>query len=171
MDKFKPILGRLAPMRNIQVKTKYNPWISQDTISLMKDRDNLQKDAAQTGDKNKWDQYKKIRNKINNKLKYEEKCWQRRKLEQCNGDSKSSWKTVKSILNWKSFGGPSQLFYKGQIKTKSKEIADSQNECFIKKVNDIRKNLPPQTNNPIEILKNILKNYIATFCFQPVHPN
>ena len=62
MDKFKPILDRMAPMRNIQIKTNYNPWISQDTLSLMKERDKLQKDAAETSDKNIWDQYKKMRN-------------------------------------------------------------------------------------------------------------
>ena len=52
MDKFKPILDRMAPMINIQIKTNYNLWISQDTLSLMKERDKLQKDAAETSDKN-----------------------------------------------------------------------------------------------------------------------
>ena len=66
---------------------------------MMKERDQLHRIAGQNGAKENWDNYKKLRNKINNRLKYEEKQWQSSKLKECKGDSKSTWKALKSILN------------------------------------------------------------------------
>ena len=60
--------------------------------------------------------------------------WQAKTLEQCKGDSKSSWNTIKSILNWKSSGAPTKLFYKGEMKALSQPIADGQNEHFVNKI-------------------------------------
>ena len=98
---------------------------------MMKERNELQKIASESNSKEDWKQYKKIRNVINNRLKYEERMYQRNKLTQFSGDSKNTWKTMKSILNWKHSGAPSKLFYKGEIKTKSEEIANCQNSYFI----------------------------------------
>ena len=121
----------MAPLRAVQVRTNYAPWLSTKTIILMKERDTLHEKAAQSGRREDWLLFKAVRNKINNRLKYEENKWQKAKLEKCGDDSKSVWKNVKGILNWKSSGSPNQLFYKGTLLTKSKELADAQNDYFI----------------------------------------
>ena len=54
--------------------------------------------------------FKSVRNKINTRLKYKERNWQKTKLEQCGDNSKSAWKNVKGILNWKSSGSPNHYF-------------------------------------------------------------
>ena len=41
----------------------------------MKERDKLQEIAAGTKDTDDWRKYKHIRNRINNRLKYEENNW------------------------------------------------------------------------------------------------
>ena len=109
------ILDTMAPIRTIQVRTKYNPWISKITLNLMKERDDLQKKAAETKDSDDWKEFKKIRNKVNNRLKFEEKNWQKLKLEECGENSGKVWKNVKGLLNWKSSGSPNQLFYNGSL--------------------------------------------------------
>ena len=42
------ILDTLAPMKTIQVRTRYAPWLSTCTVSLMKERDRQQKIASET---------------------------------------------------------------------------------------------------------------------------
>ena len=42
------ILDTMAPMRTIQVRTKYNAWISETALNLMKERDSAQQKAATT---------------------------------------------------------------------------------------------------------------------------
>ena len=90
-----------------------------------------------------WKQYKILRNKINNRLKYEEKYFQRKKLQECNNSSLKSWKTMKNILNWHSSGAPNRLFYYGKIRTKSQDKADKIHILLIK-FNRLKWNLPPQ---------------------------
>ena len=50
-----------------------------------------------------------------------------------------------SILNWNNSGSPTKLFYDGELKTKSKDIADCQNSFFINKTRGLK--LPPRLQN------------------------
>ena len=119
------ILDTLAPMKTVQVRTKYAPWLSKHTIELMKERNKLQKVASETKCRDDWLKFKAVRNQVNNGLKYEESKWNRNKLEECEGNPSKTWRKVKNILNWKSCGSPSQLFYKGRLISKPQELADA----------------------------------------------
>ena len=68
-DKLTFILDTMAPMRTIQVRKKYAPWLSKTTLELMKERDKLQKIAVETKDRDDWTKFKHARNKINNRLR------------------------------------------------------------------------------------------------------
>ena len=170
-DKITFILDSMAPLRTIQVRTSYAPWLSKETINLMKERDTLQKKASETGSREDWVKFKSVRNKINNRLKYEERYWQKAKLDQCGDNSKSVWKNVKGILNWKSSGSPNQLFYKGALVTKSQDLADAQNEYFVDKITTIRENLPPPTSDPLSKLRAIMQGRQCSFSLSAVHPD
>ena len=63
-SKITNILDQMAPMKTIQVRSSYNPWISQETKDLMTERNQAQKEAAETGDPDKWRKYKQLRNRI-----------------------------------------------------------------------------------------------------------
>ena len=69
------ILDTLAPMKNIQVRTRYAPWLSKQTIELMKERNHHQKVASETRSRDYWLKFKTLRNQVNNRLKYEETKW------------------------------------------------------------------------------------------------
>ena len=47
-DKITTVLDSMAPMRTVQVRTNYAPWLSQDTKHMMSERDSLQRRAART---------------------------------------------------------------------------------------------------------------------------
>ena len=76
-------------LKTIQIKSKYNPWISEETKEMMKQRDKLHEDACKSGN---WSEFKRIRNKVSNRLKFEENHHKKMKFQECKGDSKSSWK-------------------------------------------------------------------------------
>ena len=77
---------------------------------------------------------------MNNRLIYEEYIGKTQVLYECGKNSAKTWKKVKSILSWTSSGSPKQLFHKGLMPTKFSDIAYSQNEYFVEKVQQIRAN-------------------------------
>ena len=170
-DKITFILDEMAPMKTIQIRSNYNPWLSQQTKDMMEERDRMQKLAVETKDQEDWKKYKMLRNKINNRLKSEEKDWQRKKIAECGQDSSKIWKNMKNILNWTSSGSPSQLFHNGQLVTKSQDIASTQNEFFLEKVRLIRENLPPPVIDPLAKLESLMVGRTCNFGLTAVHPD
>ena len=169
--KITSILDMMAPMKTFQVRNSYAPWLSEETVKLMKVRDELHKLASETRDRDDWTRFKQMRNRINNRLKYEESYWQKLRLDECGSNSAKVWKNVKGILNWQSSGSPSKLFYKGSLRTKAQDIADSQNEYFIEKVSQIRANLPEPVADPLSKLKSLMSDRQCSFMLQIVHPD
>ena len=170
-DKITFILDTMAPIRTIQVRKRFAPWLSQVTLDLMKERDQLQKLAAQTRNRDDWQKFKCTRNKVNNRLKYEERNWQKVQLDECGSDSKKVWKNVKGILNWKSSGSPSQLFYKGSLIQKPAELAAAQNEYFVEKIETIIANMPNPVSDPLSCLKSKMAGRKCSLELSAVHPD
>ena len=164
------ILDEAAPMKTIQVRTKYAPWLSRQTVELIKERNNLQREASKNNDKEIWKKFKVLRNKINNRLKFEERNWHKLKLEECGENSSKTWKNVKGILQWKTSGSPNQLFCNGKLISRPQELADAQNEFFLKKIDIIRENLPPSSSDPLQTLKKVMNGRTCNFSLSPVHP-
>ena len=92
-------------------------------------------------------------------------------FEECGKNSAKTWKNVKGILNWQSSGSPSKLFYKGSLRTKSQDIADSQNDFFIDKINQIRSNLPAPIADPLSKLRSLMMGRQCSFKLDIVHPD
>ena len=170
-EKLTGILDKMAPLRTIQIRTNYNPFISEETLKMMKERDKLQKIASETKNKDDWKTYKQLRNKVNNRFKDEEYKGKRQALEECGENSAKIWKKVKSILNWCTSGSPNKLFYEGKLQTKSQDIADSQNDYFVGKVNQIRSKMPPPLSDPLAKLKKLMRGRTCSFSLAPVHPD
>ena len=165
------ILDIMAPMKTFQVRANYAPFLSKETRDLMKARDELHKLASDTKNKDDWDRYKKIRNKINNRLKYEESVWKKSRLKSCGDSPGKIWKNVRGILGWQSSGSPSKLFYKGVLRTKAQDIADAQNEFFVQKVDKIRAEMPPPLSDPLSKLKSLMMGRKCSFSMSMVEPD
>ena len=60
------ILDTMAPMRTIQVRVKYAPWLTKTTVDLMRERDQQQRVASETHTDEDWKKFKALRNRINN---------------------------------------------------------------------------------------------------------
>ena len=157
-NKINEILDVMAPMRSFQVRTKYAPWMSQQTKDVIKERDQAQKKAAETKDPDDWRMYKHLRNKITNILRVEKKQWQSSKLTQFGNDTSAIWKNVKNWLGWSIGGPPTKLMSNGNIFSKPKDLAKIMNTFFVNKVKLLRENLPRNVGDPLALVRKLIEN-------------
>ena len=170
-SKLNEILDRVAPIKTIQIRTNYSPWLSDETKTLMAERNNAQKIASITQTPEDWKKFKSLRNQVNNRLKNEKYCWKKNKLENCNNDSGKLWKNIMGWLKWSSSGSPTKLFYEGKLENKPGNIANIMNNFFINKVKNILKNIPAPVIDPLETLRKLMANRTCQFKLNTVHPD
>ena len=168
--KLTDLLDSMAPIRTIQVRSKYAAWLSEQTKALLKQRDSAQVVAASSGSQDDWRNYKNLRNSATARMRREKKAWEMQKLDSAQHSSSILWKNVKSWLNWGDSGPPSKLFFNGEMITKPPRIATIMNNFFISKVENLKARIPASDSDPLEKLREVVKNRECTFTFRPVTP-
>ena len=148
-EQFKFVVNKHAPWIIFQLGKCYCPWLTDETMELMKQRDSwkamskeldtVSPDCANEEQKAAWGEYKILRNKINNMKGKEERLYKQKKVEENMEDTAKVWKVTKTFMGWKTTGSPTQLEEKGKLITSAKVIAQVMNEFFIDKVRLIRK--------------------------------
>ena len=114
-SKLGKILDVMAPIKTIQIGTRYAPWLSDNTKKLLEKRNTAQKVASTTRDPDDWRHYKHLRNTATAKMNLENKNWEIKKLSNTDHDCGTLWNNVKSFIGWNNSGPPSQLFHNGQF--------------------------------------------------------
>ena len=85
-EKVTSILHQFAPIKTIQVRTNYAPWISRDTLDLMKERNMAQQRASMSNLHEDWEFYRQLRNHVTRILKNEKSEWRAQKLKAMGRD-------------------------------------------------------------------------------------
>ena len=137
----------------------------------MKARNQAQLRASRTQRQEDWNEYKRLRNQVNNRLKFEKSNYSRKKLKECNSNPKETWQCVKSLLAWSSGGPPTQLVSNGSLLTKPSDLSETMNSYFINKVKKLRQQLPESPGDPSELVKKLMTGVNCTFSFRPVLPD
>jgi hypothetical protein len=96
---FLEISAKHVPCKRMRLKDRCNPWISNDTIDMMKRRDHLKSLAVKNKDDLLWKQYKELRNSITKKIKIDKKNYYKEKLDECGRNPKKVWKLINKITN------------------------------------------------------------------------
>ena len=88
------ILDEMAPIRTIQIREKYAPWLSLNTKQKMAERDQAQQKALQSKLAAEWKAYKLLTHNVNYIFRSEKRNWQHKKFQQCEEehDTKQIWK-------------------------------------------------------------------------------
>ena len=168
--KLTDILDTMAPIKTIQVRSRYAAWLSEQTKAVLKERDVAQSIASQTGDQDDWRNYKNLRNSAVSRMRAEKKSWELNKMDNTQHSSSALWKNVKGWLNWGDSGPPNKLFHNGTIISKPARVATIMNEYFINKVTQLRGRIPAADSDPNTTLRQTLRNRQSTFTLQPVAP-
>ena len=116
-------------------------------MNLMEERDRLKEEAKVLSTSGSvdtaqlWRNYKKLRNKINNRVKQEEVQYKKTKVAECQNCPSKMWGIAKKFMDYSAPGPPSQLEVEDDKKitlyTKSRDLARIMNEYFIEKVRTI----------------------------------
>ena len=124
--KLTDILDKMAPVKKVQIKTRYATWVSDATKERMETRNLAQETASLTGLAEDWDQYKMLRNEVTGVLRKDKVEWQQSKLKSCEetGDTGKLWKNILGWLNWSSSSSPTKLPNERNLETSPKKIAD-----------------------------------------------
>ena len=170
--KLNVILDEMAPVKKIQLRTNFAPWISEQCKAEMDSRDAAHKTAAESGLDTDWDTFRQVRNSVTRMVRKEKEAWKRRKVEGCQANSSSCWKNVMGWLGWRSSGSPTQLYSGARVETSPQRMANIMNEYYVKKVADIRAALPPPSEDPLARLRTAMAGSTAPeFHLRPVHPD
>ena len=77
---FGTILNKHAPLKTFQVRNNYSPWISKKTHDKIAQREKLKLEAANESDLLKLQEYKTLRNQIQEDLEKDEENYYKEKF-------------------------------------------------------------------------------------------
>ena len=104
-------------------------------------------------------------------MKLEKSSWQKQRLDHSQNSSTNLWKSIKTCLNWKSAGPPSQLFQDGVLINTPEGLATTMNRFFINKVERLRQSIPGSNIDPLSMLRETMSQRSCSFGFKAVHPD
>ena len=115
-----------------KVRGQNCPWLTNEIKQMMRERDSYLKKARRTNAEVHWSSYRRSRNRVVNKIKFEKGRYSKEILENNLDDPKAFWKTVKGIFpSKKSMSGPPQsLKINDELITGRVQIAEKLNEFF-----------------------------------------
>ena len=159
-DTFGAILNRHAPLKVFQIRNNYCPWISEETKTMMDARNRLQKEAIEEHCNEKFAAYKRLRNRVKSRLASDKLEYYKNKFYNNDTSVSAQWKHANDYLNTSksSFSNtPGTIKHEGKVVTAPKDVANSINDCFLKKVARLRDNISQNAQcDPRDRLKSFL---------------
>ncbi|XP_057333661.1 uncharacterized protein LOC130672900 [Microplitis mediator] len=145
------ILNEIAPMKRklIKFNWKNKPWINEQVINTMKQRDNAFKIARISQSSIDLNNYKILRNKVVHELRENKKKYYEYHIDNNKRKPQKMWKTLKDLIGDKK-RNYSEIC---EIKFGSEAIADEQlitnkmNEYFISSIENIVSEIDNQNSN------------------------
>ena len=118
------IISKQAPIQRIQTNLKILPFITKDTMEVIKQRDQALKDIKLN--KNNIDNirnYKTLRNRAHKLITHDRKNSIKNKFDSAKRDPKKLWNITKDTLGWNSSSSPNTISHKG------KNLSKTQRHC------------------------------------------
>ena len=121
-----------APVKTRQATRKKSPWLSNEIVQNIRQRDYLKKKAISTNDDNLWASYKRVRNRTNNSIKLAKKKYYTENLDKNKLDPKETWRLINELSSRKPCKSNviSELKIDDEKVTSATDIAESLNEYF-----------------------------------------
>ena len=120
---FLSIVDNIAPLKQIRIKQRTEPWINSDILKIIQDRDNAFNHYKMYKNDVNFNNFKSLRNKAQYAIDKAKKSYFTDTLEHNKNDSKSLWKSLKDL------GLPSK---KGISSHSNISLKIDENICFDK---------------------------------------
>ena len=166
--KITKVLDMMAPVRTVQSRANYAPWLSKATKDLQNRRNAAQRTAAQTDSPDDWREFRSLRNQVTAKLRADKREWERGKLNDKENTSTEIWAKVKSWLGWGGGGTPTQIFNDGQLITSPAGLSNCMNKFFVNKIKRLRESIPATLRDPLANMREAMGTRMCTFHIQEI---
>ena len=162
---YKDVLNVHAPIKRKRIRKKSAPWINEQILTMMKERDASKEKARLTGDPQDWCKYKQLRNRVTAKRRKFKREYVTRTILENTGNSGEIWKLLGKILpSNKKHDSLKSLNINGRDITDSKEIADYMNDYFANITKKLKDTAQFEKNN----LTAASTNCLSEFSFESV---
>ena len=131
---FMAVVDDHVPLRKKRLRKNPCPWITDEIVGVMKQRDRIHRAAIEMNEIPLWDEYKMLRNKVNHMLSRQKSEYYRGIIRDCSRDSKKVWNCLKKIVPSSKKTTPLNLKVNGEECTTSSDIADAFNQYFVSSV-------------------------------------
>ena len=140
-NKFLKVANIHAPMRRKRVRKQISPWLTDEIVKAMRERDKLKKEASKSNSPQSWMEYRKHKNKVNGMIKTSKKSFINNEIN--TKDSKKIWKGLRYIVPGKAKSSKiSSIMTETGEKTDPKEIANCLNDYFATIGPNLAKDIP-----------------------------
>ena len=142
-------------IKTFQSRKNYKNWLTEDTKTELKIRDNLRNLAISSQDPACWNNYRKMRNKCTKLVKSDKNKHYKELFDKAENknDTRKTFSIAKNLLGWSKGAEPDRLIAEGKIEASPRKLAQIQMQYFRKKVADIKSGLPARRNNPLKYLR------------------
>ena len=149
-NEFSAILDFHAPVKTIQIREKYCPFLTEETKQMINERNVLLKEASKTGDKILLREAKIRAKEVKKAVENDKKLGLMRDLGDYSS-SKLAWKAARKVLGITKNLAPTAIKKDdGEVIRNPEKIANHMNSYFIEKVKKLRsKTNTPPTIDPI----------------------
>ena len=154
------VLDSRWPVKKISTKKNYSPWCSDQLKQEIKEKNQKFKWAKETGDSQAMEEFKKLNNKLGNKLDRAHDMYYETYIYK-NVDSKQVWEYGYEYASRSTPGAPNSLIIEGRRIVDQKEIADELNKALVKKVADINSSIPKTNTDPLDFTRKHLATKIV----------
>ena len=166
-------LDQVAPVKSFKIRSNHRFGLSESTRELMRKRDRTRNEIRRAANKEKAtliQQYKTLRNRVTSQIRRENIEFNNKRILEANSE-KELWKVTNEVLNPKAASGAEWLIENkdGVLIKEEAEVAESFNEFFITKVEELKKGIDPNlVEDPLRKLKEKMKDNKLTLEFKTV---
>jgi len=90
-------LDSIAPIKNIRVNQRSEPWFNDEILKGIKERDKALHDYKKSNDQSRWVEYKRSRNKVQCRIDKAKEDYFKDKLSENKTNPKKLWQTLKKL--------------------------------------------------------------------------
>ena len=107
-------IDSMCPIKSFKVKRYREPWITNEAIEAIKDKDRLLASAKRTMAEDDWVSAKRVRNEVGRDLRNLRADFLRQQQEAHKNDPKTFWKTIAGIVPTKKNRG-SEIWLRDEL--------------------------------------------------------
>ena len=133
LNKIYDVINIMCPLKEFHIKNKKDPWITNEILESIRDKDVLLRRAKITNNIGDWEIARQARNRVNMNIKNVKADFIKDNLDQHQSDSKRFWKDIQNILPKKNKSNQRNYTLKdnnGELVFDPKSASDLINEYF-----------------------------------------